>query len=131
MEQRTEVRYSAAFKQQLIAELESGRFGSIAEARLHYQIGGMCTIQRWLRRYGRNHLMPKQVRVQKPDEADQIRLLREQVQQLQQALGQAHLEARLGESFLRLACGELGTEVEAFKKKVATPPSPTPRRGRA
>ena len=131
MEQRTEVRYSAAFKQQVIAELESGRFGSITEARAHYQIGGTCTIQRWLGRYGRNHLMPKLVRVQQPQEADQLRALRQQVQQLQQALGQAHLEARLGESFLRLACGELGTDVEAFKKKAATPPSPTPRRGLA
>ena len=55
MQQRMEVRYSAAFKQQVIAELESGRFGSITEARAHYQIGGACTIQRWLGRYQTRH----------------------------------------------------------------------------
>lgn len=40
MEQRIVKRYSIAFKQQVVGELESGRFGSIMEAQEHYDIGG-------------------------------------------------------------------------------------------
>ena len=65
--------YSISFKRQVIADLESGRFDSMESARLHYGIGGKATIQKWLRKYGKNHLLPKVVIVQKPEERDQIR----------------------------------------------------------
>ena len=48
--------YSACFKQQVIADLENGRFPSIEAARIHYGIGGNTTIQKWLIRFGKNHL---------------------------------------------------------------------------
>jgi transposase-like protein len=88
MEPSTQVRYSEAFKRQVVRELESGRFGSIQEARTHYGIGGGSTVRRWLERMGRNDLMPKVVRVERPEEASQIVELKKQVRQLQQALGQ-------------------------------------------
>lgn len=114
MKSRTQIRYSMAFKQQVIADLESGRFGSIEAANEHYGIGGKATVRRWLKKYGRNHLAPKVVRVEKPDEADQIRQLRRQVEQLQKALGRTQLEKILGEAFLAEACEALGTDAEAF-----------------
>ena len=40
MRERVIFRYSACFRQQVVAELESGRFGSIEAARRHYGIGG-------------------------------------------------------------------------------------------
>ena len=46
-----------------------------------------ATDESWLRRLGKNHLMPKVVRVEKPDEANQVADLKKQVRQLQQALG--------------------------------------------
>ncbi len=120
MESSRLVRYSMAFKQQVVGELEAGRFGSIHEAGEHYGIGGACTIRNWLRRLGRNHLMPKVVRVEKPDEANQITELKKQVRQLQQALGQTQLKNVLNETLLEMACQELGVDVEAFKKKAGT-----------
>ena len=72
MIQKLVYRYSIAFKQQVIEQFESGRFSSINEAKEHYGIRGDCTIQKWLRKYGRNHLCPKIVRVEMPDEKDQI-----------------------------------------------------------
>lgn len=123
MRARIQLRYSVAFKQQVVSDLEDGRFGSIEAAREHYDIGGKGTVRRWLGKYGRNYLIPKVVRVEKPGEADQIRQLRGQVEQLQKALGQTQLEKILEESYLREACRALGTDVEVFKKKAVTTPS--------
>ena len=118
MMQRTVIRYSMGFKQQVIRQLESGRFGSISEAQEHFGIKGPSTIAYWLRKYGRNNLCAKVVRVEKLDEKNQIRELKKQVRQLKEALGQTQAEKIIGEEFLKIACEELGRDVENFKKKV-------------
>ena len=120
MRQRTVIRYSLGFKQQVIRQLESGRFGSFSEAREHFGIQGVYTIQRWLRKYGRNHLCAKVVRVEKLNEKDEIRALKKQIRQLKEVLGQTQAEKVIGEEFLKIACEELGQEVEGFKKKADT-----------
>ncbi len=120
MRQRTVMRYSMGFKQQVIEQLESGRFGSIDEAKEHFGIRGDYTIQRWLKKYGRNHLCAKVVRVEKPDEKNRIRELKKQVRQLKEALGQTQAEKIIGEEFLKIACEQLGQDVEKFKKKADT-----------
>ena len=117
MQERIIRRYSVCFKQQVIRELEQGRFSGIEQARLHYEIGGNDTIQNWLKRYGRNDLQAKVVRVEKPNEADRIRQLKRQVLELERALGQTQAQNVLNAEHLKLACEQLGLEVEAFKKK--------------
>jgi transposase len=125
-ERKLVIRYSMAFKHQVLADLEAGRFGSILEARAHYGIGGASTIRRWLGRYGRNHLIPKVVRVETLDEAERMRELQRRVRDLEQALGRTQMERMLDESYLRLACEALGTDVSSFKKKAGTPQCTTP-----
>jgi transposase len=120
MRQKTVIRYSTGFKHQVVRQLESGRFDSIAEAKEHFGIKGGATIQYWLRKYGRNHLCSKVVRVEKPDEKNQIRELKKQVRQLKEALGQTQAEKIIGEEFLKIACERLGQDVEKFKKKADT-----------
>lgn len=120
MQRKAVIRYSTAFKQQVVADLESGRFGSILAAGEHYGIRGSQTVRKWLKQFGRNHLIPKVVRVEKPDEADQIRQLKKQIRQFQEALGKTQLQNSLNDSFLRIACEQLGVDCEEFKKKVAT-----------
>ena len=117
MRQRTVIRYSMSFKQQVIEQLESGRFDSLKEAREHFGIRGDYTIQRWLRKYGRNHLCPKVIRVEKPNEQDQLRQLRKQIKQLKEALGQTQAENVINQEFLKIACEEMGQDVDSFKKK--------------
>jgi len=117
MIQRLVYSYSTAFKRQVIEQLELGRFSSINEAREHYGIRGDNTIRLWLRKYGRNHLCPKVVRVEMPDEKDQIRQLKKQIKQLQQVLGKKEAQNALNEAFLEIACEKLGEDVEEFKKK--------------
>ena len=117
MNQRTVIRYSNCFKLQVVEELENGRFSSISAAQEHYGITGSETIQGWLRKYGRNHLRAKVVRVEKPDEAGQVRQLKKQIRQLKEALGQTQAEKVIGDAFLEIACEQLGVEPEEFKKK--------------
>jgi len=117
MGQRLIRRYSGCFKRQVVAELENGRFGSIDAARRHYEIGGSSTIQKWLKQLGQNHLKPKVVRVEAPDEADRIAQLQQRVKQLERALGQTQAENVLRGEYLKLACEQLGQEVDGFVKK--------------
>lgn len=127
MQSKTIRRYSISFRRQVIADLERGRFDSIESTRRHYGIGGTSTIQKWLRKYGKNHLLPKVVIVQKPNERDQIGELKRQLAELQRALGQTQVENVLNAAFLKIACEELDCEVEAFKKKVDTTRSTEPK----
>ena len=120
MASRVVIRYSTAFKQQVVSDLESGRFGSLQSAQEHYGIGGLGTVQNWLRKYGKNHLCTRVVKVEKPDEKDQIRQLKKQIKQLEQALGKTQAENVLNQSYLEIACEGLGQDVESFKKKAVT-----------
>jgi len=128
MQASIQMRYSVAFKQQVVAELEAGRFRSICQASDHYGIRGTTTVRRWLAQLGKNHLIPKVVRVEKPNEANQVRELKKQIRQLKQALGETQLHNVLNESFLSIACEQLGQGVEAFKKKADTKRSISPKR---
>jgi transposase-like protein len=110
-------RYSQAFKRQVVEEIESGRFESAGAAGIHHGILGTSTVHRWVVRLGKNHLLAKVVRVEKTGEADQIVRLRRQVEQLQKALGQTQAENLLNGEYLKLACQQMGEEVESFKKK--------------
>lgn len=126
MKERLIIRYSSCFKRQVVEEFEKGRFASIYEANAHYGIKGATTIRQWLRRYGHKHLCAKVVRVEKPDEKEQIRQLKKQVRQLKEALGHTQAEKILGEEFLKMACEELGQDVEQFKKKGGMAPLAQP-----
>jgi len=120
---RSTVRYSEAFKLKVVHELESGRFGSAFEAGRAYGVRGSGTVGYWLRRYGKDHLLGKVVRVMKADERAEVVALRKQVRELKAALADAHIDARLDAAYLKIACRTAGIEdVEAFKKKHAGTP---------
>jgi len=130
MQQKIVKRYSACFKQQVVEDLESGRFDTIWEAQRHYGVTGNGTVQRWLQKYGKNHLVPKVIRVQKPNEKDQIRQLKKQVAQLERALGQTQAENVVNRQFLKIACEDLGCDVDTFKKKAVIAPSARAKKNR-
>jgi transposase-like protein len=114
---RVVIRYSECFKRQVVEDLERGRFASVNQARAHYGIGGAPTVGKWLRRFGKNELIGKVVRVEKLDEADRIRELQRRVAELERALGQTQAEKLLNEAYLEQACERLGEPVAGFKKK--------------
>ncbi len=110
--------YSEAFKLQVVREFEAGEYPSVEAARRKYGIVGTSTVGRWLKRYGKGHLMKKVIRVEAPGEGDRLKELEREVKRLKEALGEAHLDLLLGEQYLRIACRRAGVEdVETFKKK--------------
>ena len=48
------IRYSTAFKQKVVSEIESGQI-TVAQARKVYDIRGGETIPRWIKKLGKNH----------------------------------------------------------------------------
>lgn len=128
MKQTDTIRYSEAFKQQVISELEAGKFrGPFAAARA-YGIRGTRTIEGWLRKYGRRDLLPRRVTITTMTEQDEAKALRKRVRDLEKALADTHMKELLGEAYLGIACQRLGLEVEEFKKKAAMPRSEPPTR---
>jgi transposase-like protein len=82
-------RYSLAFKQKVVSEIEAGKF-SISQAKRIYDISAQ-SIYNWLRKLGKGHLIEKVVRIEMKDEKDQFKELQRQNQKLESALAQAHL----------------------------------------
>ena len=114
------VQYSEAFKLQVLRELGSGKFPSLRAAARAYGIGGPSTIGKWIRRYGRTELLSRTIRVETPKERSELKRLRERVAELEKALADAHIEGRVAEAYLQIACQRAGIEdVAAFKKKHA------------
>ena len=70
---RSYVRYSEAFKRQVVAELEDGKFSSIGEANRVYGIRGAATVAQWIRKYGREGLLPKKVKIETMKERDELK----------------------------------------------------------
>jgi transposase-like protein len=118
--QKVSVRYSEAFKLQVVRELEAGRFGSPGAVRRAYGIRGQGTIERWVRAYGKHHLLRKVVRVMKADEQAEVKALRQRVRELERALADAHLDLKFEAAYVQLACEAAGiADVADFKKKHA------------
>ena len=117
---RSVVRYSEAFKHQVLRAIEEGKFSGPCEAARAYGIRGGETLQRWMRRYGRTHLLRKVVRVETPKEINEAKELRKRVRELEKALADAHIDSKLDAAYLEIACRAAGIEdVEGFKKKHA------------
>ena len=113
---RQVLRYSEAFKQQVVDDLEAGRFGSVYEASQAYGVD-QGSVKRWVRQYGKAHLLRKVVRVAKPEEPSEIKRLKDRVRRLEAALANSHMDQALAESFFEILCERTDTDAEAFKKK--------------
>lgn len=57
------IRYSFGFKQKVVQEIEEEGL-SLSQARRRYGIKGSQTIQVWLEKFGKNHLLNKTVRIE-------------------------------------------------------------------
>jgi transposase len=111
------IRYSEAFKLEVVRELESGGL-FFSDLQRKYGIKGKTTVQKWVRKYG-NGSRGKVIRVQKPEEIDELQRLKDRVRRLETALADAHVDLALERAFGKIACERAGIEdVEAFKKKL-------------
>jgi hypothetical protein len=77
-------------------------------------------VKEWLQAYGKETLINRAVYVMKADEEHEVKELRERVRKLEKALAEAHLDLKLEQAYVRVACETAGiTDVEGFKKKLA------------
>ena len=116
---RTVIRYSEAFKLQVVNELESGKFRTHQEARQTYGIRGCSTIPYWLKKYGRDHLLHRILRVETLTEKDQIKALKKEVKQLKEAVSDSRIEELIHKASFEVVCEEYGLgSPEEVKKKL-------------
>jgi transposase len=109
------IRYSQAFKMQMVREVETGQNCAFAVQR-KYGIRGSGTVMRWVRELGSGK-HGRVIRVERPDEISERARLRSQLRQAKEALADAHMELVLEKAFLAVACEQMDQTVEGFKKK--------------
>ena len=111
--------YSDAFKRSIVEKVESGRYASMSEAQRKNGIRGHGTLVRWIKKYGREDILPKRIRVETMNEIDELKALRKQNKELKAALADAHMDWCISSALLDIACGEMGTTAEVLKKNTA------------
>ena len=110
------IRYSEAFKHQVISEVESG--SSCDQVRKKYGIGGKATIQKWMKRLGKFEGLPKIIRVEKPDEKSKLKDLERQIRELKNVLAETQVRCVIAESRFEIVCEDHGLDPETVKKKL-------------
>ena len=111
------IRYSEAFKKQVVDEIARGKFASPHQASKGYGIRGADTVRQWLRKYGRDDLFPKRIRIETMKERDELKDAKKRIRDLESALVNAHMDSHLEHAFLEIACERLGIQPEDLKKK--------------
>ena len=114
---KTTVRYSDCFKRSIVEEIEKNGL-SIEDCRQKYGIGGGSTIQKWLKKYGKNHLLNKIVRVETIDEIQEINALKKENKALKEAFANLSLKNLVLETYLEEFGKETG-RTDEIKKKYA------------
>ena len=110
------VRYSEAFKLEVVRELES-ELMPVDHVRQKYGIRGAWTIQGWIAKYG-NGSRGRIIRVETPNEINELRRLKERIKRLESLLADTNLDLALERQYVRLACERAGIEdIGEFKKK--------------
>ena len=115
----TAIRYSEAFKRKVVEEIASGRHATIGAAQRAYGIKGSVTVPGWVRRYGREDLFPKRVRIETLKERDELKEARKRIRELEAAVADAHIDHCLEKAYLHVLCERVGLDPDEFKKKNA------------
>jgi transposase len=110
IQQRTVIRYSISFRQMIVKEIEEG--GSLELVKKKYDIHGGNTIQRWIKNFGKNHLLNKIIRVETMDERNRIKQLEEDNKRLKLALADAYMAKDCLEGVIRMADKEYKTDLK-------------------
>jgi transposase-like protein len=110
MEKIPVIRYSEAFKKQVVREYEGGV--SALSLREKYGIKGTGTITRWLKKYGREGSRHKLMVIQTPEEQSRVKQLEKRVAELEKALAQVTLDKLMLETLVEVMEEEAGGEVK-------------------
>ena len=101
----------------MVDEIARGKFSSAYKAQEAYGIRGRMTVTKWIRKYGSEDLLPKRIRIETMEEADQLKEARKRIKELEAALADAHIDQCLEHAFLEIACERMEVDLDDFKKK--------------
>lgn len=107
---RSQCDYTLAFKLQVVSAVERGEL-SYQQAQKRYGIQGRSTVLVWLRKHGSlDWRYPKVYQVEQSPE-QRIKELEQQLALTQKQLQQTELKAKLLDTIIEVAEGELGIEI--------------------
>jgi transposase len=115
-------RYSIAFKQKVISEIDEGKYTKSEAGKIYGVDPG--TIHHWLKRFGKYNLLNKIVRIEMQGEKDRIKQLEKEKRELESALAQSHLKSLYLESLVEIAEEKYGidlkkkSDMKALEKQV-------------
>ena len=104
-------RYSLGFKKQVVGELEKSGL-SKERIKRKYGIKGGSTIQHWLRKFGKNHLLNQVIRIETMEEKDRVKELEAEIKKLKLALADSLLAQRSLEVVIEEANKEYKTDLK-------------------
>lgn len=110
-EQKVSIRYSISFKQKVVREVEEEGIGINAVQR-RYGIKGGSTVNKWIKQFGKNHLLNKIIRIEMKGEKDRTRELEREIKKLKEALADAYLARECAEKIIELANEEYKTDLK-------------------
>ncbi|MFA7402244.1 MAG: transposase [Bacteroidales bacterium] len=109
--QKKTVRYSESFKLEIIRYIEEEGY-SINDIKKRYDIKGGQTVQSWIKKYGKNQLLNKIIKVQTMKEIDELKRLREENKALKLAYAELSLEHKCSEKVIELADEMFGMDLK-------------------
>ena len=121
---RTQQDYTLAFKLQVVAQVERGEL-SYKQAQRRYGIQGRSTVLVWLRKHGNLDWNTPRLYMSEPSPEQRIKELEQELLQTQKQLRAAELKAKLLDTIIEVAEGQLGIEI---RKKSSPKQSKSSRR---
>lgn len=104
-------RYSISFKEKVVKEIEEEGI-SISEIKRKYNIKGGETVQKWIKKFGKNHLLNTVVRIEMKGEKDRVKELEAEVKKLKIALADAVLARDVYKTTIDVANEHYGTDLK-------------------
>lgn len=120
---RTQQDYTLAFKLQVVAQVERGEL-SYKQAQRRYGIQGRSTVLVWLRKHGNLDWNNPRVYMSEPSPEQRIKQLEQELLQTQKQLREVELKAKLLDTLIEVAEGQLGIEI----RKKSSPKQSKPLR---
>jgi transposase len=118
---KDQYRYSEAFKLRVIRAIEEGEVENLNQARQKYGVRGAGTVESWIRKYGKNQLLGKVIRVESADEQNELKRLRQEIRQLKDTLADTSVDLAIERAYSEMLGEAAGIDdLAAFKKKAAT-----------
>lgn len=107
---RKVIRYSNSFRRQIVREIENGL--TVNAVKMRYGIGSCITISRWVKKFGKEKLLSKIVRVETMEDQDKVKQLQDEISKLKAALADSYMAQRCLEVLIEQANKEYKTDLK-------------------